>query len=164
MAIGRISAAAGVLCGAAALMLSTPACAEPVASDPFAAARFDFAPVSPDCGFAPGQALAGHTSTDEIIGVWLEQPANSEPVLPVRGMTIAWFDPSTFKAGAGQLDTWQEAMEPSTLELGVPKMAGSVNASKAETWVALFGTARNSVNTCTYLPGFKLVPAVPASE
>ena len=78
-------------------------------------------------------------------------------------MTIAWFDPTTFEAGVGQLDTWQEAMEPSTLELGVPKMAGSVNASTDETWVALFGTARNSVNTCTYLPGFKVVPAVPAS-
>ena len=126
MAIGRIAAAGAVLCGAGALMASTPACAEPVAPDPFAAARFDVAPVSPDRGFAAGRALAGHTSTDEIIGVWLEQPANSEPVLPVRGMTIAWFDPTTFEAGVGQLDTWQEAMEPSALELGVPEMAGSV--------------------------------------
>jgi len=164
MAIGRIAAAGAALCGACALVLSAPAGAEPVAADPFAAARFDMAPISPDCGFAAGQALAGHTSTDDIIGVWLEQPANSEPVLPVRGMTIAWFDPSTLKAGAGQLDTWQEAMEPSTLELGVPKMAGAVSASTNETWVALFGTARNSVSTCNYLPGFKVVPAVPASE
>ncbi|HEY5854744.1 MAG TPA: hypothetical protein VIW24_12005 [Aldersonia sp.] len=170
MAIGRIAAFAVALsfavtlCGAGAVLLSAPAHAEPTAPDPFAAARFDVAPVSPDCGFTAGRALAGHTSTDEIIGVWLEQPAGSEPVLPVRGMSVVWFDPSTFQGGMGQLDTWQEAMEPSTLALGVPKMAGAVSASTNETWVALFGTARNSLNTCTYLPGFKVVPAVPASE
>lgn len=164
MGVGRTAAMVAVACGAGAVLLSGTAHAEPTDPDPFAKARFDVAPISPDCGFTEGRALAGHTSTDESIGVWLEQPAGSEPILPVRGMTAVWIDPATFQAGIGQLSTWQEAMEPSTLELGVPKVAGTLSAGTNETWVALFGTARNTVNTCTYLPGYKVVPAVPASR
>ncbi|MFD4182109.1 hypothetical protein [Rhodococcus sp. NPDC058514] len=147
-------AAARALIGMGAGHVGTAPAADP---DPFAALRFDLAPLSPTCG--AGRALAGRTGGigDAYLAVWLEQPPASKPIPPVSDMRIVWFNLVTLRGGTGVLDDWADANAPDRLPVGVPVLGGAVVTGYNPTVVGLYGTARNTVDTCTYVPGFKMI-------